>query len=140
MMNPCPVVFADLRQSRASALAVVALIAVAVALGVAVTAEERALRSGTARAANDFDLIVGAKGSPVQLVLNSVYLEPGALDLVSGQVLRRLQDETGAVFVAPLVFGDSYRGFPIVGATAPFVTRGVAAQPAEGRVFATLQE
>ena len=76
-MNPCPVVFADLRQSRASALAVVALIAVAVALGVAVTAEERALRSGTARAANDFDLVVGAKGSPVQLVLNSVYLEPG---------------------------------------------------------------
>jgi len=139
-MNPLPVVLADLRQSRGGALAIVALIGVAVALGVAVTAEERALRAGTARAADDFDLLVGARGSPIQFVLASVYLEPAPLDLVSGQVLGRLQDEAGTVFVAPLVFGDSHRGFPIVGSTSDFVTRGGARRLAEGRVFATAHE
>src|SRR5262245_60543163 len=140
MMNPLPVVRADLRESRVSALAIVALIALTVALGVAVTAEERAVRKGTARAADDFDLVVGARGSPAQFVLTSVYLQPAPLDLVSGNVLRRLQGETGVVFVAPLVFGDSYRGFPIVGATSDFVRRGNTREPAEGRVFATPHE
>jgi putative ABC transport system permease protein len=44
MLNPLPVVLADIRRSRAGFLAVVGLIAVAVALGVAVSAQERALR------------------------------------------------------------------------------------------------
>ena len=64
VINPLPLVLADLRRSRAGAAAVVALIGVAVALGVAVTAEERALRAGTARAADAFDLVVGARGQP----------------------------------------------------------------------------
>jgi len=139
-MNPLPVVISDLRQSRSSALAIVALIAVAVALGVAVTSQERAVRSGTARAADDFDLLVGAKGSPAQFILTTVYLSPAPLDLVPEHALRRLQGEAGVIFVAPLVFGDSYRGFPIIGATSDFVSRGGTRQLAEGHVFSTVNE
>jgi len=78
-MNPLPVVLADLRRSRAGALAVASLIAVAVALGVAVSSQERALRAGSARAADPFDLLIGARGSATQLVLTTVYLQPALL-------------------------------------------------------------
>src|SRR5262249_9789364 len=129
-----------IRRSRAGVAAVVALIGVAVALGVAVTAEERALRVGTARAAADFDLIVGARGSPTQLVLGAVYLGPMTLDPVPGHVLQRLEREAGVVYAAPLAFGDSHRGFPMVGSTPDFVTAAGKRPLAEGRVFASLRE
>ena len=44
MGNPFPFVLADLRRSRGGVLAVVLLVALAVGLGVAVSAQERALR------------------------------------------------------------------------------------------------
>ncbi len=140
MLNPLPVVVADIRRSRTGFLAVVGLIAVAVALGVSVSAQERALRTGSARAADAFDLLVGAPGSPTQLVLTSVYLQPAALPLVPGAVLKRLQQESGAVYVAPIAFGDRYRDYPVVGSTAAFVTLGGTRKPAEGRVFASERE
>jgi len=63
MINPFPVVSADFRKSLPGILAVIVLIAFAVALGVAVSTQERALRKGSASAADPFDLIVGAPGS-----------------------------------------------------------------------------
>ena len=140
MLNPVPVVLADIRRSRLGFLSVVGLIAVAVALGVAVSAQERALRRGSASAADSFDLLVGAPGSPTQLVLTSVYLQPAAIPLVPGAVLRRLQAEPGAAYIAPIAFGDRYRSHPVVGSTAEFVTRGGMLRPAEGRVFASEHE
>ena len=124
MINPLPVVVADIRRSRGAVAAVVALIAVAVALGVAVSCQERALRVGSADAAGAFDLVIGAKGSPTQLVLTTVYLQPALLDLMPGGALESLAADPSVAYAAPLVFGDSYRGFPVVGSTADFVTRG----------------
>ena len=140
MLNPLPVVLSDIRRSRVGFLSVVGLIAVAVALGVAVSAQERALRRGSASAADSFDLLVGAPGSPTQLVLTSVYLQPAAVPLVSGAVLQRLQAESGVAYVAPIAFGDRYHSHPVVGSTAEFVTRGGTLRPAEGRVFISERE
>jgi putative ABC transport system permease protein len=140
MLNPFPVVLADIRRSRSGVLAVVALIAVAVALGVAVSAQERALRRGSAQAADAFDLMIGAPGGPTQLVLSGVYLQAAALPLVRGAVLQRLQGEAGVAFAAPLAFGDRHRGHPVVGTTAPFATRGGTLTPSEGRIFGRADE
>jgi putative ABC transport system permease protein len=139
-LNPLPVVLADLRRSWGGFLAVVALIAVAVALGVAVSAQERAVRRGSARAADAFDLLVGAPGSPTQLVLTTVYLQSAPIPLLSGTVLHRLQDEPAAAYVAPFAFGDRYRGFPVVGSTVAFVTQDGTVRLAEGRPFTALHE
>jgi putative ABC transport system permease protein len=139
-MNPLPVALAELARSRVGAAAAIALVAVAAALGVALTAQERALREGSARAADSFDLLVGRRGSPTQLVLTAVYLQPAPLDLVPGETFRRIHGEPGAVWAAPLVFGDSYRGLPVVGSTADLVTAGGARPLAEGRVFQAMHE
>ena len=66
MMNPLIMVKADYRAMRGSAWAVVLLVAFAVAIGVALSAQEKALRTSPTRAAADFDLVIGAAGSATQ--------------------------------------------------------------------------
>jgi putative ABC transport system permease protein len=140
MMNPWPIVAADLRRSKAGALAVVLLVAVAVALGVAVSAQERALRQGSARAADAFDLVIGAPGSETQLVLSTVYLQPAAITLIDGRHLDELARNPDVAWAAPLGFGDNYVGHPIVGTVADFVTQGGRLAPNEGRLFQRIDE
>jgi putative ABC transport system permease protein len=135
VINPLPIVRAEFRRTRATTVAAVVLVAVAVALGVAVTSQERTVRSGTARAAEAFDVLIGARGSPTQLVLSAVYLQQAALDLLPGSALGQLDAERGVAWTAPIVFGDSYRGHAIVGTTAALVTHGGAAPLTQGREF-----
>jgi len=134
-MNPWPIVIADLRHLRWVAWAVPLLVAIAVAIGVAVGAQERALRTSSARAADDFDLLIGAPGSQTQLVLTSVYLQPEAMTLVDGAVLKALGGDSKVAAAAPIGFGDSVRGYPVIGTTRDFATRWGRVLPSEGRLF-----
>src|SRR5690606_37138934 len=113
----------------------VLLIALAVALGTGVTLQERALRLGSARAADSFDLVIGAPGSETQLVLSTVFLQPAALPLVPGEVLAGLQDDPRVAWAAPVGFGDFHRGHPVVGTTTRLIAE-TAPGFAEGRMFA----
>lgn len=127
-------ILADLRRMRAGAVVMVLLIALAVALGVAVTLQERALRLGSARAADKFDLVIGAPGSETQLVLSTVFLQPSALPLVSGDVLADLQHDPRVAWAAPVGFGDFHHGYPVIGTTTRLI--GEAAPGfAEGAIF-----
>lgn len=114
-------ILADLRLHAVGVLVIVLLIACSTALGMAVRMEERALRLGSARAADRFDLVVGAAGSETQLVLSSVFLQAAPLPLVSGKVLKALAEDERVEFAAPVGFGDSFLGHPLVGTTAEFV-------------------
>ena len=134
-MNPFPIVLADLRAMRWVGLAVVLLVAIAVAVGVALSAQERAFRKSTARASDDFDLIVAAPGSQAQAVLTTIYLQPEALPLIDGRIIDTLAADRRVAAVAPIAFGDFFHGYPIVGTTAPFVTRWGRVVPTEGRIF-----
>lgn len=135
-MNPLPMVLADLRAMRWTALAVPLIVALAVGSAIAIAAQERMIRGGTARAAEDFDLVVGAAGSETQLVTTSVYLDLAALTLVDGRVLNALATDPRVAAAAPLAFGDVIGGHPVVGTSAAFATRWGRIAPAEGRVFA----
>jgi putative ABC transport system permease protein len=139
-MNPLPLIWADLRRAKAGALALVGVVALAVALGVAVSSIERGLRRGSATAADGFDILIGMPGSQTQLVLTSVYLQPAPLPLLPGEVLSRVVAEPGAAWAAPIAFADSWRGLPIVGTTAALATRGGRFAPSEGRMFAANDE
>ena len=140
MFNPWPLVWADLRRTRAGTLAIVLLVALAVGLGVAVSAQERALREGSARAADAFDLLIGARGSEAQLVLSTVYLQPAAIELISGRLLVEIGARPEVAYAAPIGIGDNWRGHPIVGSTVDFATQGGRLALAEGRVFQRLDE
>ncbi|WPE23249.1 ABC transporter permease [Shinella zoogloeoides] len=132
-------ILADLRRFKAGALAVVALIALSVALSVTVTLQERAVRLGSARAAEKFDLLVGAAGSETQLALSAVFLQPSPLPLMSGGVLAKLSDDPRVDFAAPVGFGDSADGYPVVGTTTTLVS-ALSPALAEGALFTRLGE
>ncbi len=138
-MNPFPVVGSLFARNRLTLGLFVLLIAFSVALGIVITAQERAVRQGSARAADRFDLVVGAPGSPFDLVLATVYARPAAVELLPPAELVRLMAEPSAAMVAPIAFGDTVGGFPVMGTTAAFVEH-LSGAIAEGRAFARATE
>lgn len=133
-MNPLLVIWASLRRYRFSALAFVLLIAAGTSLSVAIVSQERALRTGSARAADRFDLVVAAPGSRTDALLTSVFLQPGSARLLSPAMTARLLNDPDASFVSPLAFGDNIGGAPVVGVTAALVEH-LSQGLAEGRSF-----
>ena len=114
-------ILSDLKRLWAGSLVVVLLVSLATALGVTVTLQERALRLGTARAADKFDLVIGAAGSETQLVLSSVFLQAAPLPLVGGETLAKLASDPRVAWAGPVGFGDSFAGYPIVGTTTALI-------------------
>ena len=68
------------------------------------------------------DLVVGAKGSPMQLILAGVFhidVPPGNIPLADVQELAR---QPQVAKLIPLSLGDSFRGFRIVGTTSDYLS------------------
>ena len=61
------------------------------------------------------DLVVGAKGSPLQIILSSVFHADFPTGNISLADVRPLQRNRLIKNMIPLALGDSYRGFRIVG-------------------------
>jgi putative ABC transport system permease protein len=65
-----------------------------------------------------FDLVVGPKGSPLQLVLGSVYFLDSAIGRVPLEDYNKIKaDSEWVEAVFPIGLGDTYEGFRIVGTT-----------------------
>ena len=77
-MNPLILIKGELRRSFGGILALALVLALSLSLGVGVSMTERAVRQGTARAGDAFDLLVGAQGSSVQLYVSTFYQEGGS--------------------------------------------------------------
>jgi putative ABC transport system permease protein len=138
-MNPILVVHATIARHRGTYLLFILLVAVATAIGVGITTQEAALRTGSARAADKFDLMVAAPGSETDVVLAAIYLRPGTVPLLDPAMVGRVLAEPRARISAPLGFGDNIRGSPIVG-TVPAFADYLSGGLQEGRVFATESE
>lgn len=132
-------VHALLRRNRSTTILFAALIACAVALGVAITAQERALRHGSAMAVDRFDLIVAAPGSQLDVLMSVVFLEPTAVGLIEPAEVGRVLAEERADLAAPIAFGDSHEGAPVIGTTAAFASH-LSGGLDEGRIFAAHEE
>ena len=139
-MNPIPFVAAIIRKDWWATVAFILFIALAAALGVAMTAQEKALRSGSARAADRFDLVVSAPGSQTDVLFKTVFLRPGTVELLSPEVTTALLADNRAVFAAPLGFGDSHDGDAIAGTTRDLVTAISGGALADGRMFQSYDE
>ena len=93
-----------IRKDWWATLAFIVFIALAAALGVAMTAQEKALRSGSARAADRFDLVVSAPGSQTDVLFKTVFLRPGTVELLAPEVTAALLADERAAFAAPAGF------------------------------------
>lgn len=82
------------------------------------------------------DLVIGAKGSPLQLILSSMYHIDSPTGNVSIEEVRPFLNPNHPLIktAVPLSLGDSHRGYRVVGTTHAFADL-YDATLAEGRIF-----
>lgn len=68
------------------------------------------------------DMVVGAKGSPLQLILSAVYQIDNPTGNIPLAEVGRLQKHPLVKYSIPLSYGDNYEGFRIVGTDTSYVS------------------
>lgn len=131
---------ASLRNRRASALLTLLTIAASVALLLAVERVREQARGSFASTVSGTDLIVGARGGALQLLLYSVFRIGDAPQNFSWDSYVALRDHSAVAWAIPLALGDSYRGYRVLGTDGGYFQHyryggGQALQFATGRAF-----
>ena len=120
------------------------LTAVSIALGVSLVVASvllaRGIREGFIAGATDYNLVVGAKGSPTQLVLGVVFRMDLATPNIPYTVYEDLLRDPRVETAVPIGVGDAYRGFRYVASNSAYFAaypwRRKAFMLAVGRFFA----
>ncbi|MEO0418205.1 MAG: ABC transporter permease [Pseudomonadota bacterium] len=86
------------------------------------------------RDARGVDLVVGAKGSPLQLILSSVFHVDQPTGNVRYSSLGLLRRDPAVERAVPLALGDNFRGYRIVGTDESFADL-YQTEIAQGRTF-----
>jgi putative ABC transport system permease protein len=98
------------------------VVAISISLTAAVLLISASLRKGIIYASMPFDMIVGAKGSPVQLIFNTIFLQDVPIGNIDHSLYEQFQRDERAARVIPLAFGDNYRGYKIIGSNKDIFT------------------
>ncbi|MEC8132657.1 MAG: ABC transporter permease, partial [Pseudomonadota bacterium] len=114
---------------------IVVTLACAVALYVGVQNVQRLTRASFENSISGVDLVVAARGSDVQILLNTVFGLGASGNLVSDETVAAVADMPEVAWVVPLALGDSHRGFRVLGTSPDFFER-VIPSPSSGALFA----
>ena len=100
---------------------------------------EKKIKDQFERNIKDIDLVLGAKGSPLQLILANVYhidAPTGNIDLAAAmEVTKHPYVESGI----PLAYGDNYMGYRIVGTDHSY-PQHYSAEISEGEMWSEIYE
>src|SRR5690242_9836907 len=110
----------SLRNRRATAALTIVSIALAVALLLGVERIRQQAREGFASTVSGTDLIVGARSSPVHLLLFSVFRIGNATNNIRWDSYRTIADWPEIAWTISLSLGDSHRGFRVLGTTSDY--------------------
>ncbi len=130
---------AYLRDRKLNTLLNILLLTLGVATLVLLLLFSRQLEGRLERDAQGIDLVVGAKGSPMQMILSGVFhidAPTGNIPLDTVEMLRRQRSVGQAI---PLALGDNFRGYRIVGTEQAYPAL-YGADMAEGRMFSSPME
>lgn len=95
-------------------------ITLGVSLVIASVLLTRGIKEGFVQGTTDYSLVVGAKGSPTQLVLSVVFRMDIATPNILVRTLRYLQQDPRVEVAVPVALGDAYRGFRYVATSAAY--------------------
>ncbi|PZP55140.1 MAG: ABC transporter permease [Micavibrio aeruginosavorus] len=134
-MNPLKIAYAALISRPFHSFLNASAVAAGVALLVTIFLLSDAIQQSISRNSQGVDIVVGAKGSPVQLVLSTIYHS----DIPGGNIemkdFQRLQKNPQIKEAIPVAIGDNYKGWRIVG-TTPAYLDNFGAKFSQGRSFA----
>jgi putative ABC transport system permease protein len=119
-MNLFKIIRKNMRQRALATTLTSVSVALAVALTVAIVHIKRGLEERFQQSTLGYEMVVGAKGSPLQLVLNTVFnldISPGN---IPWSVVEKLRDDKRVAVAVPFAVGDNYHGCRIIGTTDAF--------------------
>ncbi|MFZ9090243.1 MAG: ABC transporter permease [Planctomycetaceae bacterium] len=121
-MNLLLIAWKNLLQRRLASALTALSIGLGVMLMVLVLVISGAVETAFTQRSIGYDLIVGPKGSDLQLVLSAVYRIQPPIENLPAMYLDELQADRRVVTAVPLAFGDVTQegGFPIVGTTTEY--------------------
>ncbi|HUF49823.1 MAG TPA: FtsX-like permease family protein [Longimicrobiales bacterium] len=123
----------------------VASIALSVALLIGIENVRAGMRVSFSNTISRTDLIVGARGGSLQLLLYSVFGIGSPTNNVSWATYEHFRDHPAVAWTIPISLGDSHRGFRVIGTDSSFYERyhyggGRALSLESGRAPASARE
>jgi len=108
----------SLRQHALSSGVTMLSIALAAGLVMSVFSLRSQSREAFLGGAGNFDAVVGARGSRLQLVLNNVFHLESSPGNIPWSIYETVVEDPGVAFAIPYAVGDNYMGARIVGTTS----------------------
>ena len=133
-MNLATVSFAYLRARALNTALNVLLLALGIATITLLLLTTSQLEERMQRDARGIDLVAGAKGSPMQIILSSIYQLDVPTGNISWKQAQELARHRAVKKIIPLALGDNYRGHRIVGTHHDYVAH-YGARLAQGRLW-----
>ncbi len=119
-MNALSLSWASIRSRPLQSALCVCAAGLGIALLCTVFLLSSAIEDGFLRNARGIDVVVGAKGSPLQLVLSSVYHADVPIANIEEKDIASLIGDRRVAKAIPLALGDNHHGFRIVGTTTDY--------------------
>ncbi len=110
----------SLRNRKLTAVLTTLSIALSVLLLLGVERIRHESREGFAATVSGTDLLVGARTSPVHLLLSAVFHIGNATNNIAWSSYRAIADRPDVAWTIPLSLGDSHRGYRVLGTTPDY--------------------
>ena len=107
----------SLNNRRTTALLTIFSIALSVALLLGVERVRVEARNSFTSAVSGTDLVIGARSSPLNLLLYSVFHLGNATNNVTWETYQDLASDQAVAWTVPISLGDSHHGYRVVGTT-----------------------
>ena len=82
---------------------------------------QASLDEGFKKNIKGIDMVVGAKGSPLQLILSSVYHIDNPTGNISQSEANKLKNHPLVAQTIPMAYGDNYKGYKILGTSQDYL-------------------
>ena len=126
----------SLKDNLLSTFITSASIALACGLMMAVYAFKEQARDAFIMKDLGYDAVVGAKGSQLRLVMNSIYHMDQSPGNISWDIYKSLKENRMVKSAIPMAVGDNYYGYRIVGTTKEIFTHDKSSMPlSKGQYF-----
>lgn len=133
-MNILQIAWRSIRQNPSSSILGILLTAFGTGILCVLLLTAHQIEEQLSNNGRGIDLVVGAKGSPIQLILSSIYHIDNPTGNISHQEAQAIARHQLVKLAVPLSLGDNYRGHRIVGTDSTFLQL-YDLELAEGRLW-----
>lgn len=122
-MNLIKLSFSYLKRRKLNTILNVLLLSLGVATIVILLLFSFQVENNLYKNADGIDAVVGAKGSPIQLILSSIFHIDAPTGNVELSEAKGLMNHAAVAEAIPLALGDNYRGYRIVGTNTQYLNK-----------------